>query len=59
LADWFIRLDGAGNGDGQVEMWEYSKSWDNATAARFASYDLNGDGVITAEECLKKEPPKR
>jgi Ca2+-binding EF-hand superfamily protein len=34
-------------------MHEYSTSWSEETVRKFSSYDLNGDGIITAEECLK------
>jgi hypothetical protein len=57
LPDRFFRMDK--DGDGQISMWEYSSTWNDATAAEFAKYDLNGDGVITAEEWLKVEPPKK
>jgi Ca2+-binding EF-hand superfamily protein len=38
------------NGDGQVSMSEYSRSWSDRTAAEFQRYDLDGDGMITSEE---------
>ena len=38
------------NGDGQVSMSEYSKSWSKSTVAEFRKYDLNDDGLITAKE---------
>ena len=53
----FFRQDA--DGDGQIEMWEYATTWSEAKAAEFASWDLNGDGIITPEECLKKSPPKK
>jgi EF hand len=52
LPGWFTSKDA--NGDGQVEMSEYSKSWTESTAAEFKRYDRDNDGVITAEEALKK-----
>jgi hypothetical protein len=52
LPAWFIAKDT--NGDGQISMSEFSQSWTEATAKEFMSYDLNGDGVITAEEVLAK-----
>ena len=52
LPDWFLAKDT--NGDGQISMSEFSQSWNEATAKDFSSYDLNGDGVITAEEVLAK-----
>lgn len=52
LPDWFLAKDT--NGDGQISMSEFSQSWNEATAKEFSSYDLNGDGVITAEEVMAK-----
>jgi Ca2+-binding EF-hand superfamily protein len=50
LPDFFARNDA--NGDGQVEMHEFSSSWTEETLAEFLKWDLNGDGVITARECM-------
>jgi Ca2+-binding EF-hand superfamily protein len=50
LPDWFARLDATG--DGQVSMAEYAMNWSDEVVADFAQFDLNGDGIITAEECL-------
>jgi hypothetical protein len=47
------------DGDGQIEMWEYSTNWTEQTVREFQRYDLNGDGVITPEEWLKAEPKGR
>jgi hypothetical protein len=52
LPSWFIAKDA--NGDGQVSMSEYSKSWTESQAAEFKRYDKNNDGIITAEEAMKK-----
>jgi hypothetical protein len=38
------------NGDGQVSMSEYSRSWSERTASEFLRYDKDNDGMITAEE---------
>jgi hypothetical protein len=38
------------NGDGQVAMSEYSRSWSDRTAAEFQRYDRDNDGMITPEE---------
>lgn len=56
LPTWFTRNDM--NQDGQVSMAEYSTIYNETTAAEFTKYDHNGDGMITAEECLAgpKEP---
>lgn len=56
LPSWFIEKDV--NHDGQVTMAEYSSNWTDEVAAEFARYDLNNDGVITAEECLRVERAK-
>jgi hypothetical protein len=50
LPDFFLRNDA--DADGQISMAEYAASWSDRVAAEFAEYDLNGDGVITPEECL-------
>jgi Ca2+-binding EF-hand superfamily protein len=46
------------NGDGQVEMSEFSRSWSKSTAAEFERYDLDGDGVITVKEATPKSTGK-
>ncbi len=51
LPDWFLRLDA--DQDGQISMHEYATTWTDAKAAEFAKYDLNGDGIVTPDECLK------
>ena len=38
------------NGDGQVAMSEFSRTWSSRTVAEFQRYDRNGDGIITAKE---------
>jgi Ca2+-binding EF-hand superfamily protein len=40
------------DGDGQVSMAEYSRSWSEATLAEFYRWDRNRDGMITAAEGL-------
>jgi Ca2+-binding EF-hand superfamily protein len=57
LPSWFLRLDL--DGDGQVTMAEFTRDWSPETAAQFDRYDLNHDGVITPEECLKVERTSR
>jgi Ca2+-binding EF-hand superfamily protein len=49
MPDWFLRGDV--DGDGQVSMAEYTSTWTEQLAAEFLKYDLNGDGIITPEEC--------
>jgi len=52
LPDWFLRKDA--DSDGQVTMAEYAPGgWSESMAEEFAKYDLNNDGVVTPEECLK------
>jgi hypothetical protein len=56
MPEWFVKSDA--DGDGQIMMAEYALSWTEAEAAKFAKYDLNGDGIITPSECLAVEKPK-
>ena len=56
LPDWFTQKDT--NADGQVSMAEFSAAWTDQSADEFAKYDLNNDGVITADECLKAAKQK-
>ncbi len=51
LPEWFIARDL--DGDGQLTLAEFAPEGTPAQLAEFARYDLNGDGVITAEECLR------
>jgi hypothetical protein len=53
LPSWFKSQDK--NGDGQVAMSEYSRSWSKSTVARFQGYDKDGDGVVTAKEAAGKK----
>jgi len=53
IPGWFSRSDE--DGDGQLLMSEYARAWTDSKVSEFARYDLNGDGVITAKECLKAE----
>jgi hypothetical protein len=54
LPDWFSRSDT--DGDGQVSMAEYSTKWDNDVAKKFAQLDADGNGFISANECLASGP---
>jgi hypothetical protein len=38
------------DGDGQVSMAEYTRTWDEAKLAEFNRWDLNRDGMITPAE---------
>ena len=51
LPSWFKSRDA--NGDGQVAMHEYSRSWNDRTAAEFTRYDKDNNGVITAKEAKR------
>jgi len=51
LPEWFARLDKEGDCDGQVGLWEARN--DKSVLENFAKMDLNGDGLLTAEEVLK------
>ena len=53
LPDWFLRNDA--DGDGQIIMTEYTSNWTEAAAFDFMQKDGNGDGFITAEECLNAD----
>jgi Ca2+-binding EF-hand superfamily protein len=53
LPSWFKTRDA--NGDGQVAMSEYSRSWSKRMVDEFGRYDLNGDGVVTAREAAGKQ----
>lgn len=48
LPGWFADRDR--NGDGQVAMHEYSRSWSDATARRFTRLDTDDDGLISPAE---------
>jgi EF hand len=48
LPGWFKSRDA--NGDGQVAMSEYARSWSARLVAEFRRYDTNDDGIITAKE---------
>ena len=53
LPDWFKARDA--DGDGQISMAEFRADWPPAKEAEFLHLDLNHDGVITPDECLKVE----
>lgn len=50
LPAWFSRYDA--DKDGQVQMWEYATTWTEELVSDFAQFDLNGDGIVTPNECL-------
>jgi Ca2+-binding EF-hand superfamily protein len=43
------------DGDGQVSMSEFSRSWSQRTVDDFRRYDLNNDGIITPQEAIKSK----
>jgi subtilisin-like proprotein convertase family protein len=51
LPGWFYEFDT--DKDGQVAMSEFSEDWDDAKLAEFKEFDLNEDGLLTANEILK------
>jgi hypothetical protein len=51
LPAWFLERDA--DGDGQLTLSEFAPHATAADREEFARYDLNGDGVITPQECLK------
>jgi len=57
LPSWFSKTDQ--DADGQIMMHEWAKAWSEEVATEFARWDLDSDGIVTAEECLKVEPPSQ
>jgi hypothetical protein len=55
LPSWFLSKADA---DGQILMSEYTDRWTPEALAEFQKYDLNHDGIITADEVLKVERPR-
>jgi hypothetical protein len=54
LPEWFEEYDI--DKDGQVALWEWRKAGDSI--ASFRDWDLNDDGVITADEVIRGEQIK-
>lgn len=52
LPEWFIAKDV--DGDGQLTAGEFSPASIPAELEDFANLDANGDGVVTAKECVRK-----
>jgi Ca2+-binding EF-hand superfamily protein len=48
---WISERDG--NGDGQVAMAEFTRSWSEDRVREFLRYDHNADGFVTAMEYLQ------
>jgi hypothetical protein len=53
LPSWFKDRDR--DGDGQVSMHEWSRSWNSSMVRDFTSKDADGDGIITVAEALESE----
>lgn len=53
LPEWFV--EGDTNGDAQMSMAEFSAKWSSSELDRFDTYDHDGDGIITAQECARGE----
>lgn len=51
LPSWFKDRDK--DRDGQVTMAEFTDRWTPEKLREFQRYDINGDGIITPQECLK------
>jgi Ca2+-binding EF-hand superfamily protein len=53
VPNWFF--DNDADGDGQISMAEFvgGGEWSDADAERFLGLDANGDGLVSAEECLE------
>lgn len=41
------------NEDGQITMAEFSSEWNESVVAEYFHSDLNGDGIITADEAIR------
>ena len=52
LPGWFVGRDA--NGDQQLSMAEFAPKATQSDMKEFARYDTNGDGIITAKECVDK-----
>ena len=52
LPDWFLKKMDA---SGQIRMADFTDKWTAEKVAEFEKYDLNHDGIITADEVLKVE----
>jgi len=51
LPAWFVEKDK--DGDGQIQMSEFADQWTDELYDEFAALDLNNDGIIVADECLR------
>jgi Ca2+-binding EF-hand superfamily protein len=53
VPDYFYRNDT--DADGQISMSEYATGWSDQIAAEFQKLDKNGDGILTADECVRDD----
>jgi len=53
LPSWFIEKDVRQCGQITMFEWGAGQTWTDELAADFAQYDLNNDGIITAQEAIK------
>ena len=51
LPSWFLLRDM--DGDAQLTLAEYARDGSETSIREFTRYDINGDGVVTPEECLR------
>jgi Ca2+-binding EF-hand superfamily protein len=51
LPAWFVEKDK--DGDGQIQMSEFADQWTDELFDEFSTLDLNNDGIIVADECLR------
>jgi hypothetical protein len=56
LPSWFIIRDA--DGDAQLTLAEYAPDGSQLALHEFTRYDANGDGVVTAQECLRSPRAK-
>jgi len=56
LPEWFLARDE--DGDAQLTLAEFSPSGLASDAAEFARYDVNRDGMMTAQECVGRPSEK-
>lgn len=56
LPDWFLSRDE--DGDAQLTLAEFSPTGLASDAIEFARYDVNRDGVMTAQECVGRAGEK-
>jgi len=57
LPEWFLAKDL--DGDGQLTTGEFSPAGLAAELEDFTHFDANGDGVLTAKECVRKSPSSK